>query len=113
MLLFSNSDLISCDPIITASADNPSTAAATLFLDRSRAFLARQPPDVTLASPFLLPWGYGALDHFYSAYARSGRIEDRRAIEDLEETFHHVEKRWRLASMFCSGSWFWLEDVVC
>ncbi|KAF2481265.1 hypothetical protein BDY17DRAFT_312004 [Neohortaea acidophila] len=111
MLVSGARSLLNSTRILLASSSTPSipttdsrsvtAAAATLFLTRSRAFLSRQqPPNVDLASPFLLSWGHSALDHFYQAYARSGREEDRCAIEDLEETFHCVERRWRLAGVY-------------
>ncbi|KXT16614.1 hypothetical protein AC579_6674 [Pseudocercospora musae] len=75
----------------------PVAISANLFLDQSRIFIQGELMSADRASPFLLHWGYHALNHFYRLYGEDGRQENNDAIQVLEETFYQLDKRWKLA----------------
>ncbi|KAF7188504.1 Transcription factor BOA15 [Pseudocercospora fuligena] len=79
------------------TTESPVVISANLFLERSRIFIQGELMSADRASPFLLHWGYHTLNHFYRLYGEDGRQENNEAIQVLEETFHQLDKRWKLA----------------
>ncbi|KAI8635560.1 hypothetical protein F5Y19DRAFT_482739 [Xylariaceae sp. FL1651] len=79
---------------------SPRHFSASDFLKRAREFLNGNLGTVGQTSPFLIHWGFQAFQYYYLAYQQDGRPENEQAVEDLEKSFHVLERRWKLAGIY-------------
>ncbi|KAM6480705.1 hypothetical protein HDV62DRAFT_398570 [Trichoderma sp. SZMC 28011] len=81
---------------------DPRYSAASNFLDRVRTYFKGELGSLEAAAPFLLHWGFQTFRLYHQLYQQKKTTEDIRPLKELGETFHELDKRWKVAGVYAS-----------
>ncbi|KAL7928394.1 hypothetical protein V8C35DRAFT_318304 [Trichoderma chlorosporum] len=101
-IVYPNSSLNSVDVRDNSGRLDPCLLPASYFLQRARAFLSSDLAKADTINPFIIHWGYQAFRYYYTKYQQERHLEHQHALEDLQQTFQRLNKRWKLAGVYAS-----------
>ncbi|KAL7914269.1 hypothetical protein GGI35DRAFT_238511 [Trichoderma velutinum] len=89
-------------PSLSSPLKDPRYLAASNFLDRARIYFKGELGSLGAAAPFLLHWGFQSFRLFHQIYQQGKNIDDIKPLKELGETFHELDKRWKVAGVYAS-----------